>query len=685
MSNRISQQHARLMFDQSECRYYFGPDHPLNPRRIQALMDLLACGGLWDSADERTRLDGRAATLDELGLVHTPEYIAAVQRLSEPETQTANERRSSSAQAVSKEEPEPEGLSEEERREREELALRYGFGEGDTPASPGLHEASARIAGGTLVAMSAVMGLPEGGVFASEDERPLHIFHPAGGLHHAWSDRASGFCVYNDVAIAIAHVLQASEAKVLYIDFDAHHGDGVQRAFYDDPRVMTVSFHETGRYLFPGTGDVLEMGRGSGYGYSVNIPLEPFTEDDSYSEAMDALLSQLVTAFAPDILITQHGCDTHAWDPLTHLSLTMTGILAQMKAAHQLAHTYCNGRWVALGGGGYDLYRVVPRAWSLLWAEMSDQQAPAEMPEEWVQRWQPEWLATQAQDVAVQQVMGNVVPPISFPTTFMDRAQDFPPRPRRWPISRTNRHTVGLVRHLLVPGSVRQAFPSPRTRSPLAGLFDLLHMNKASTPSRSKTLDTSAGSLLLRDFCPPSLVERLRPDSGLKAFARLPEREHHLLLNIAKSPDCALTLAHTTTGEIVGEVTIAPADEWWEGIDNLYEVAIQVSTNWRRMGIARNMLAFSLELDALEDMILFAIGLSWHWDTEGARISVYRYREMMVRLFASQGFAEYPTTEPNVSMEPANVLLARIGKRVDQRAASQFLSRLLNSSNLAHF
>jgi len=167
----------------------------------------------------------------------------------------------------------------------------------------------------------------------------LHVFHPAGGWHHAWAERASGFCIYNDIAVAIAHVLSASEAKVLYIDFDAHHGDGVQRAFYDDPRVMTISFHETGRYLFPGTGDVLEVGRGAGRGYSVNIPLEPFTEDDSYIEVMNSLLPPLVTSFAPDVIISMHGCDTHAWDPLTHLNLTMRGILAQVKMAHQLAHT----------------------------------------------------------------------------------------------------------------------------------------------------------------------------------------------------------------------------------------------------------------------------------------------------------------------------------------------------------
>jgi GNAT superfamily N-acetyltransferase len=195
-------------------------------------------------------------------------------------------------------------------------------------------------------------------------------------------------------------------------------------------------------------------------------------------------------------------------------------------------------------------------------------------------------------------------------------------------------------------------------------------------------IETKAGPLLLRDFCPPSLVERLRAEDGLRAFARLPEREHQLLVSITRRPDAAIALAHTPAGEIVGEVTLAPGDEWWEGFENVYEVAIEVSTNWRNMGIARQVLAFALELDALEDMILFAMGLSWHWDTEGLGISVYRYRELIARLFATQGFVEYPTTEPNIRMEAANILLVRIGKRVDANVVSRFFTHVLGSPNL---
>ena len=659
MSEVQSDSRARLIFDPEELDYDFGPEHPLQPRRIVALMDLLETCGLWHSSNTYSSLPLRAATSEELSLVHTSDYISAVQTLG----------------AVGK----VEGLESEHLQ----LAIKYGFAEGDTPVLPRMHEVSARIAGGSLAALHAVMGISDDGTITPSDERPLHVFHPAGGLHHAWAERASGFCIYNDISVAIASVLRASEAKMLYIDFDAHHGDGVQRSFYDEPRVMTVSIHETGRYLFPGTGDVLEMGNGLGRGYSINVPLEPFTGDDSYIEAIDLLLSPLVLSFAPDLIVTQHGCDTHAWDPLTHLSLTMRGIREQIKLAHQLAHSYCQGRWVALGGGGYDLYRVVPRAWSMVWAEMSEQTLPRELPDEWVNRWRPVWSKVEKQEAEEQQVMGKVPGSTHFPTLFEDLPEDFPAQPRRWAISSTNRHTVALVRHLVLSPTIRQAFPSTRRHSALTGLFDLLHLHGTATPSRIKTLETLNGPLLLRDFCPPSLVERLTADTGLHAFARLSEREHQLLLNIAKRPDCALALAHTPTGEIVGEVTIAPGDEWWEGLDNVYEVAIEVSSNWRQRGVAHDLLAFALELDALEDMILFAIGLSWHWDTEDLGLNVYRYRELISHLFATQGFIEYPTTEPNVSMEPANVLLVRIGKRVDQQVASRFYNRMLSSPNLS--
>lgn len=654
---------SRLMFDPGELHYDFGQGHPFQSRRLLALMDLLGSSGLLNSKDERLRLPLRPATLEELYLIHAPDYVAAVQQLSIPEAEFSLE-----------------GLYGE-------LTQRYGFAEGDTPTFPDMHEAAARIAGGTLVALSAVMGLPEGGTFATADERPLHVFHPAGGLHHAWAERASGFCIYNDAAVAIAHILRASEAKVLYIDFDAHHGDGVQRAFYDEPRVMTVSFHETGRYLFPGTGDVLELGNGAGRGYSVNIPLEPFTEDDSFTEVMNAVLPPLVLLFAPAIIISQHGCDSHAWDPLAHLVLTLHGIQAQMQLAHQLAHTYCAGRWVALGGGGYDQFRVVPRAWSILWAEMLQQPLPEQLPEAWIARWRPEWERVAEQEGIEQQTMGKNAASMQFPMTFQDVPEDFPPKLRRAAIAQTNHRTAMLIRHLLLPASVRKAF-APSTvssrLSPMTGLFDLLHVQNRETSSRSKTIETARGPVLLRDFCPPSLIERLVADPGLHAFARVPEREHQLLLNIAQNPDCVLTVAHTPAGNIVGQVTLAFGDEWWEGLENTYEVTVEVSSQWRSVGLARTLLAFALELDTLEDMILFAMGLSWHWDYEGLGLSPFSYRKLIARLFASQGFTEQATTEPDIRMEPANILLVRVGSRVNEYTARHFFNRIRSSPQLSH-
>jgi len=218
----------------------------------------------------------------------------------------------------------------------------------------------------------------------------------------------------------------------------------------------------------------------------------------------------------------------------------------------------------------------------------------------------------------------------------------------------------------------RQSVPEP-----------LKHMWDSSTFSQTRTIETSAGTLELRRFCSSSFIEELRADRGLCAFARLPEREYALLLRIAKRPDSMLTLAYTPSGEIVGQVTIVPCDGWWQDLENNYEIAIEVSSYWRRLGLARELLNFSLELDALEDVILQAIGLSWHWDTEEVGLPASRYRQLIARLFAPYGFLEYQTSEPNISMEATNILLVRIGSRVGQQRVAQFINRLLDTDNLS--
>ena len=218
-----------------------------------------------------------------------------------------------------------------------------------------MHEAAAAVAGGSLRAMDAIL---RGDV--------EHAFHPGGGLHHAMPSRAAGFCIYNDVALAVARA-RAAGLRVMYIDLDVHHGDGVEAIHAADPGVLTVSIHESGRYLFPGTGFAWEHGEGEAAGTVVNVPLEPGTSDLTWLNAVSTLLPELAAAFVPEIIVSQHGCDTHATDPLAHLDVTTTSMGRAARLVDRLAHESTGGRWLATGGGGYGVYRVVPRAWAHVW------------------------------------------------------------------------------------------------------------------------------------------------------------------------------------------------------------------------------------------------------------------------------------------------------------------------------
>nr|WP_202890789.1 acetoin utilization protein AcuC [Brevibacillus brevis] len=366
-----------MIYSPDYTQYYFHDDHPFNQRRLLLTHDLMSSYGILKDADI---LAPRPATDEELALVHDPRYIQFVR---------------------------DQGHSEHELPQ----AASYGLGTEDVPCFSNMHEASSLIVGGTLNAVDVVMS-----------GQAEHAFNPAGGLHHAFRGRASGFCIYNDCSVAIAYLRKNWNARVLYIDTDAHHGDGVQWAFYDDPHVLTVSIHETGKYLFPGTGNLSERGDGSGYGYSVNVPLDAFTEDDSFLEVYDELVSKLAAGFKPDVILTQNGCDAHAYDPLTHLSCSMKIYQAIPRLAHRLAHEYCDGRWIAVGGGGYDIWRVVPRAWTLVWSEMSDQPlTDGALPEAWLKRWQPET-------------------DLPLPPRLFD--EPFPTIPRRAEITEKNRLTL---------------------------------------------------------------------------------------------------------------------------------------------------------------------------------------------------------------------------------------------------
>lgn len=202
---------------------------------------------------------------------------------------------------------------------------------------------------------------------------------------------------------------------------------------------------------------------------------------------------------------------------------------------------------------------------------------------------------------------------------------------------------------------------------------------------RGKSMATSVGPIFLQNHCPPALVESLKADCGLRAFARLPEREHALLLGLAQCSDCRLALAYTRSREIVGQVTLAPADSYWEGLANTYEIAVEVSTGWRNLGIARQLLELVFEREPLEHHIILGMGFSWHWDMEGLGINRFRYRQVVEQLFARYGFVEYLTSEANIRMDPANILLGRLGSAVDQQTINQFFQRLLQSDTLPGF
>jgi acetoin utilization protein AcuC len=320
--------------------YDHGPQHPLRPARVILTRDLIRAYGILDG-ERVVESPARDATLDELTLVHTERYIDAVTRAGHGEQGPWSE---------------------------------FGFGPGDNPIFPQMHEASARVAGASLSAAEAVLA-----------GRAEHAFNPAGGLHHALPERASGFCVYDDPAIAIAWLLEQGVGRIAYVDVDVHHGDGPQAIFYRDPRVLTISLHQYG-WIFPGTGDVDETGAGEAERTKVNVPFPASTTDEEWLAAFRSLVPPLVKAWKPDVLVTQLGCDTHFTDPLAELGLSTNAYAETAALLHDLAHEAARGRWVATGGGGYQWARVVPRAWTIYFAEMADAKVPDVLPEDWIER-----------------------------------------------------------------------------------------------------------------------------------------------------------------------------------------------------------------------------------------------------------------------------------------------------------
>jgi acetoin utilization protein AcuC len=336
---------SAFLFSSELGGYRLSETHPLDPIRLTLTESLIQACGLLD-APNVFRESFRGASDDEIRLVHDTEYIQRVKELG-ADPRFAHPYND------------------------------FGIGSGDNPAFVGMHDASALVVGASVRAAELVWS-----------GAATHAFSPGGGLHHAMRRQASGFCVYNDASVAVAW-LRAHGARVAYVDTDAHHGDGVQASFYGDPNVLTISMHESGRFLFPGTGGVEERGEGRGKGFAANVPMFPYSDHESFVECFDLVVPTLIREFRPDVIVTQNGVDAHALDPLTHLHATTPSFEYFARQAHALAHELCEGRLVALGGGGYALWTVVPRAWTAVWAAISDQPLPTDVPPEWLQRWEP--------------------------------------------------------------------------------------------------------------------------------------------------------------------------------------------------------------------------------------------------------------------------------------------------------
>lgn len=363
-------------------KYRFNDTHPFNQMRLKLTTDLLTDAGFLNDEDI---IKPRIATDEELKLVHSPDYIEAVRAAGHGELSA------------------------------EELA-KYGLDSEDTPSFKNMHEKCAALVGATLTAVDLVM--------SGETDKALSL---AGGLHHGFSGKASGFCVYNDTAIACEYITQKYDKKVLYIDTDAHHGDGVQWTFYNRNDVVTYSIHETGRYLFPGTGSATERGTEEGFGYTVNLPIDAFTEDESFLEVFKTSLERVIQSFEPDVILSQNGVDAHFRDPMTHLSLTSKSYEEIPRFVRQMADKYTAGKWIAVGGGGYNIWQVVPRMWSQIWLAMKHIDAPSGfLPEEFIGKYKEQCK-------------------VDFPVLWEDTLEDFTEIPRRVEISEKNKSTLERI------------------------------------------------------------------------------------------------------------------------------------------------------------------------------------------------------------------------------------------------
>lgn len=359
---------TRVVWSPSMLGYDFGPAHPMAPLRLDLTFRLARELGVLDAPGVAV-VGAEPASDAVLGTAHDQAYVDAVRHASQ-----SGER-----------------------------DLAHGLGTDDDPVFPGMHDAAARVVGGSVEAAAAV--------WSGEVDHAVNL---AGGMHHAMRGHASGFCVYNDATAAVARLLADGAERVAYVDVDAHHGDGVELAFWDDPRVLTISIHESGQTLFPGTGHPADVGGPDARGTVVNMALPAGTSDRKWLRALGSTVLPLVRAFAPQVVVSQHGCDAHGMDPLTNLAVSVDAQREAMVLIHDLAHEVCAGRWLALGGGGYAVVQVVPRVWTHLLAIAAhvpvDPATP--LPDAWRAR--------------VEELAG-----FPAPAVMGDGGDDAPPRPWR--------------------------------------------------------------------------------------------------------------------------------------------------------------------------------------------------------------------------------------------------------------
>ena len=506
-----------LVYGPRSTSYDFGPGHPLTPRRFGPGIDLLRAVGA------EPGLAPEPAPDEELLWCHTRRYIDVVRRFS----------------------AQPFG------------GPAAGIGEGgDDPPFAGMHEAGAMVAGGSLRAVEAIL---RGDV--------EHAFHPGGGLHHAMPDRASGFCIYDDPALAIARA-RRDGLRVLYVDLDVHHGDGVQAIHWSDPGVLTLSFHQTGRSLFPGTGGVRELGEGSAAGTAVNMPLEPGTGEGPWLAAVRTLLPESAASFGPDLIVSQHGADSHAWDPLAHLRVTTTAMGEAARVVDAVAHRYAGGRWLATGGGGYDVYRVVPRSWSLVWLAGAHREVPATTPEAWRERWTGE--ASRYGQVPLPRAFTD--PPNAGASR--DAAQEA--------AEERSAATADLVRRLVVPRVLRTA----RDR----GWWDPLGEPAAAGSPTAHVATPGAGAPVVISSIDGARWARLALAAGVIAPAD-PSVGHAIVAAGLRDGLRATVAVEDTT--IVGAALSHHAD----GAARAELLGLGVAPAWRRQGLAGRLL--SAHLDAM--------------------------------------------------------------------------------------